>query len=82
MTLVIRISDQAGVDVMEIWSAIAEDNPLAADRMVDALISAYTLLSSMPGAGRARSELGQWITAQSLTLDQVASCISPPADRA
>ena len=57
MSLVLRISDQANVDMIEIWCTIAEDNLRAADQMIDAFVSAYTLLSTMPGAGRARTDL-------------------------
>ena len=57
MSILLRISDQAKVDLLEIWCYIAEDNQTAADGMIDRLIDAYPLLLSPSEAGRSRSEL-------------------------
>lgn len=59
MSLTVRVSDQAHIDMLEIWCTIAEDNSVAADHMIDNLTHAYAMLSSMPGAGRGRSDLRQ-----------------------
>jgi toxin ParE1/3/4 len=57
MTLDIRLSNQANVDMTVIWYSIAQDNPTAADRLIETITKAIGSLASMPGIGRARPEL-------------------------
>jgi toxin ParE1/3/4 len=45
-------------DLLEIWLYIAEDNPTAADKLLDSIDDACQLLAKSPNAGRARPELG------------------------
>ena len=44
---------QAAADLIDIASYIAEDNPDAAERFLDAAEAAFDLLASMPSMGRA-----------------------------
>jgi len=46
-------------DLLEIWLYIAEDNPRAADELLDRIDTACRTLARSPRAGRARPELGQ-----------------------
>ena len=52
-----RVSGEARSDLDEIWSYIAQDNPDAADKLVQAIISRFPKLASMPELGRPREEL-------------------------
>lgn len=53
----LRFSASAENDLLEAWLYVAEDNPVAADGMLDQIkIEAESLLSQ-PLMGRARSEL-------------------------
>jgi len=53
----LRVSDQAKIDLLEIWRYIAEDDLRAADRMIEKFVDAYPLLLSMPFIGRSCNEL-------------------------
>jgi toxin ParE1/3/4 len=48
---------RARLDLIEIWSYIADDNEAAADRMLDRFDRALRMLSDQPLAGRERPEL-------------------------
>jgi|EndMetStandDraft_5_1072996.scaffolds.fasta_scaffold257291_2 toxin ParE1/3/4 len=48
---------QARLDLIEIWSYIANDNETAADRMLDRIEGVLRMLSERPKAGRERPEL-------------------------
>ncbi len=48
---------QARLDLIEIWTFIADDNEVAADRVLDRIDSVLRMLSERPEAGRARPEL-------------------------
>jgi toxin ParE1/3/4 len=52
-----RLSSQAQRDLDEIWLFIAEDNPDAADRFHDLLLSKFLTLAGQPSIGRSRREL-------------------------
>jgi toxin ParE1/3/4 len=52
-----RISSTAQTDLDEIWLFIAEDNPDAADRFHDLLLSKILILATQPLMGRVREEL-------------------------
>jgi toxin ParE1/3/4 len=52
-----RLSSQAQIDLDEIWLFIAEDDPDAADRFHDQLLSKFFTLAGQPLMGRARDEL-------------------------
>ena len=52
-----RISETARKDLDDIWWYIAQDNPLAADRFIQRLLSKLPVLASMPYMGRQRDEL-------------------------
>ncbi len=52
-----RISSQAQIDLDEIWLFIAEDNPDAADRFHDMLLSKFLSLAEQPSIGRSRDNL-------------------------
>ncbi len=47
---------QAQFDLIEIWTFIADDNEVAADRVLDRIDSVLRMLSEQPAAGRARPE--------------------------
>ena len=48
---------QARLDLIEIWTYIADDNEAAADRMLDRIEGILQMLSEQPKAGRERPEL-------------------------
>lgn len=48
---------QARLDLIEIWSFIAEDSEAAADRMLDRIDEVLRMLRDRPFAGRERPEL-------------------------
>lgn len=50
---------QAEQDLIEFWIYIAQDNPDAADQMLDELESKFTLLAEQPYLGPARPDLSQ-----------------------
>jgi len=51
-------TDRAQLDVLEAWLYIAEDNPKAADRVLDTIDQESKILLMQPLMGRARPELG------------------------
>ena len=48
---------KAEQDLIEIWLHIAQDNPVAADALLDEIGSACELLADNPGIGPARFDL-------------------------
>ncbi len=48
---------QSIADLFDIWSFIAQDNSVAADRVEDAVFRACDFLTASPLAGRVRKEL-------------------------
>ena len=57
-----RLSTLAERDLEEIWSYDAEDaSPATADRLIDAIIDRFELLSEQPGMGRLRPEFGEGV---------------------
>jgi len=59
-----RLTPLAEQDVLETWRYIAQDNPAAADRLVDRFTAAYELLARNPNMGermdRFRAGLRAW----------------------
>jgi plasmid stabilization system protein ParE len=54
-----RLSALAIADLADAWTYIAaEGSEASADRLVDALVEKFTLLSAFPGLGRDRPEFG------------------------
>ena len=53
----IRLTSEAGADVDEIWLFIAQDDPHAADRFHDILLSKFAMLGKQPLIGRERDDL-------------------------
>jgi toxin ParE1/3/4 len=51
------LSPLAEEDLKDIWSFVAEDNPGAADRLIDRIYHTFDLLGANPRAGRSREEL-------------------------
>ena len=49
---------EARSDLLQIWLYIAEDNPSAADRLLDSVDAKCDLLARLPEIGRERPELG------------------------
>jgi toxin ParE1/3/4 len=57
-----RLSALAEQDLEEIWFYVAEDaSPATADRLIDAIIDRFELLSEHPRMGRLRPEFGQGV---------------------
>lgn len=57
-----RLSALAEQDLEEIWSDVAEDaSPNTADRLIDAIIDRFELLSEQPRMGRLRPEFGEGV---------------------
>lgn len=54
-----QVSANARSDLEEIWVYIAQDNLQAADGLMRAIVSRFSLLASMPDLGRSREELAR-----------------------
>ena len=52
-----KLTEQAEVDLDDLWSRIAADNPAEADRLVDAILEASRRHVRFPGMGQRRDEL-------------------------
>lgn len=55
--MAVRFTDSAESDLVDLWLVIAEDNPKAADKIVDSIYATATLIGTQPEMGRARPEL-------------------------
>lgn len=53
----VRLTQSAQTDLLEVWTYIAEENMDAADGVLDAIERDATLLATQPMMGRARNEL-------------------------
>ncbi|MGM0562448.1 MAG: type II toxin-antitoxin system RelE/ParE family toxin [Pseudomonadota bacterium] len=66
---------QADADLLDIWLFIAQDNPEAADRVMDAMEARWQRLLVHPWSGVAREDIGPGIrclvSGQYLTLYRV-----------
>ncbi len=52
-------SSRAEIDLLEIWSYIAKDDPLAADRQLDRIDAACDMLAENPQGGPRREDLAR-----------------------
>jgi plasmid stabilization system protein ParE len=52
-----RLSKEARVDLLSLWTYIAQDNPRAADRVVAKLDRAVRLLAQFPNKGHRRADI-------------------------
>lgn len=59
MALPLFISASAKADLLDMWTWIAEDDPDAADGMLDRVQEVASKLSEWPEMGRAREELSE-----------------------
>jgi len=68
-------SDRSVEDLIAIWLNIAADNPLAADRVLDAIERRWRQIAQYPYSGIARDDIGagirHLIVGQYLTLYRV-----------
>lgn len=55
----VRRHPRAVEDLLELWTYIAQDDPDAADRMLDRIAAKLDLVAQRPLMGRARPELGE-----------------------
>jgi toxin ParE1/3/4 len=55
----VRLTQQAETDLDEIWLHVAQENPVAADGVIDAIVDHATIIATQPLSGRARPELGE-----------------------
>ena len=53
----VRRTAQADEDLIDIWVYIAQDNPNAADHLLDEFESKFALLAGQPRLGAARSDI-------------------------
>ncbi|GAC1334974.1 MAG: type II toxin-antitoxin system RelE/ParE family toxin [Isosphaeraceae bacterium] len=53
----LRLTEQAEADLDEMWAYIAAENPLAADRMVDAVLEGSRMHARFPSMGQNRDDL-------------------------
>jgi toxin ParE1/3/4 len=60
----IRITPLAEQDLVEIWYFIAQDDPIAADRLLDLLEEKYKLLADNPHMGPARLHIAKELLQQ------------------
>lgn len=54
-------AQSAQIDLLEAWLYIAQENPAAADRVLDAIDSEACILATRPLMGRQRPELGRGV---------------------
>lgn len=59
--VLVRRSARAEEDLIEIWSYIAQQNPRAADQLLDRLQQRWELLATQPRSGMARDDIGAGI---------------------
>lgn len=55
----IRFTLSAETDLLELWVTIAEENPTAADEILDVIQATAMILGTQPEMGRARPELAE-----------------------
>jgi plasmid stabilization system protein ParE len=55
--MTVRFASSAEADLVDLWLVIAEDNQMAADKVVDSIYATATLIGTQPEMGRARPEL-------------------------
>jgi toxin ParE1/3/4 len=53
----IELSEQAELDLIDIWAYIARDSTTAADNLIDQVATVCQLLAKCPLLGRTRTEL-------------------------
>jgi toxin ParE1/3/4 len=56
---IIRRTAQAEEDLIDIWLYIAQDNPAAADRLLDEIEEKFVLLAGQPYLGPARPDIAE-----------------------
>ena len=54
---IIQRTAQADEDLIDLWGYIAQDNPNAADHLLDEFESKFALLAEQPRLGPARSDI-------------------------
>ncbi|HVW57049.1 MAG TPA: type II toxin-antitoxin system RelE/ParE family toxin [Rhizobiaceae bacterium] len=59
--VLIRRSARAEEDLIQIWSYLAQQNPRAADQLLDRLQQRWELLATQPRSGVARDDIGSGI---------------------
>jgi len=78
MTSRVQRTEQAERDLVEIWSYIVNDNPDAADRLLDEIDEVCTTLANAPHAGRLREDLAANL--RSLPVGNYMTLYRPHAD--
>lgn len=61
MMAAVQLARNAQTDLLEAWLFIAEENPTAADRVLDAIEREASVLATQPLMGRARPELAEGV---------------------
>lgn len=54
-----RLTQLASTDIVNIWNSIAQDNLVAADRLIGKIHARMNLLAKFPKAGHARKDLAE-----------------------
>jgi plasmid stabilization system protein ParE len=70
----------AETDLLEAWLFIAEEDPVAADRVLDAIDVEANTLSSQPLMRRARPELGEGVRSRPTSTPYVLFYVSEGED--
>jgi len=78
MTNRVQRTEQAELDLVEIWSYIADDNPDAADRLLAEIDEVCATLADAPHAGRLREDLATNL--RSLPVGNYVVLYRPRAD--
>ena len=53
----VHFAGSAEADLLDLWLAIAAENPMAADKVLDSIYGTAMLIGTQPEMGRARPEL-------------------------
>lgn len=75
--MILRISEPAREDLLEIWQHVTSNNPEAAERLRRSFKEAFEKLLAFPSRGRERHELA--ISIRSFPSASTSFCISPRA---
>lgn len=70
----------AHADLIEAWQFVAEENPQAADQMLDAIEKGIDLLAQQPSMGRPRPELLNGLRSWPTSTPDVLYYLTVPDD--
>lgn len=67
----VRFASSAEADLLDLWLVIAENNPTAADKVLDTIYGTAMLIGTQPEMGRARPELADGLRSFSTKMPYI-----------